>query len=196
MRQMSRRAAIGVLAAGGGLLGLGLFGGYMLRDLLGSTDGSTQTASNTPKPVGNGPMMGNVTAAEMTAYMELFHRHGELHRRVEIVPGGVRTVTEADASDLVEQLQAHVASMYVHLNSGIEVTCMSNSLPTLFRNFQRYSRVLTKTSKGVAVVETSDDPRIVSAIRSHAVEVTGFVDNGMPSMMNGMTGGGGMMGGA
>src|SRR6266700_8201552 len=55
-------------------------------------------------------------------------------------------------------------------------------LPALFRNSRRYRRSLTNTARGVAVVETSDDPR-VTAIRSHAAEVTGFVDDGMPAMM-------------
>jgi hypothetical protein len=41
----------------------------------------------------------------------------------------------------------------------------------------------------VAVAETSDDPRVTAAIRSHAAEVTGFVDDGMPAMMAGMMGG-------
>jgi hypothetical protein len=76
--------------------------------------------------------------------------------------------------------------MYTHLNQEAEVSCMSSSLPTLFRNSRRYRRSLTKTARGVAVVETSDDPRIVAAIRSHAAEVTGFVYDGMPAMMAGM----------
>ena len=66
-------------------------------------------------------------------------------------------------------------------------------LPALFRNSRRYRRSLTNTARGVAVVETSDDPR-VTAIRSHAAEVTGFVEDGMPAMMAGMIGSHGMMG--
>jgi len=133
-------------------------------------------------------MMGDVTQADMTTYTALFSRHTQLHRTVELIPGGVCTRTEADAPDLVAQLQAHVASMYTHLAQGTEVSCMSSSLPTLFRNSRRYRRALTNTAKGVAVAETSDDPRITAAIRSHAAEVTGFVDDGMPAMMAGMMG--------
>ena len=75
-----------------------------------------------------------------------------------------------------------------HLDEGAEVSCLSSSLPALFRNSRRYRRSLTYTAKGVAVVETSDDPRITAAIRSRAAEVTGFVDDGMPAMMAGTTG--------
>jgi len=43
--------------------------------------------------------------------MELFSRHTEFRRTVQLIPGGVRTVTEADDTALAAQLQAHVASM-------------------------------------------------------------------------------------
>ena len=75
---------------------------------------------------------------------------------------------------------------------------MSHSLPTLFRNAGSYRRQLTLTPTGVIAEETSDDPALTDAdaIRAHAREVTGFVRDGMPAMMQGMMGGpGGMMGG-
>jgi len=73
---------------------------------------------------------------------------------------------------------------------------MSQSLPTLFRNARGYRRQLTLTPTGIIAEETSDDPALTDAIRAHAREVTGFVRDGMPAMMQGMMGGpGGMMGG-
>jgi len=194
MKQLSRRTAIRVLAAGGGLLGAGLAGGYALHDLLGSARRPAPAAGGPVSPGTQDSMMGDVTRADMSTYMDMFRRHTQLHRTVELIPGGVRTITEADAPVLVAQLQAHEASMYTHLNQGAEVSCMSSSLPVLFRNSRRYRRSLTHTGKGVAVVETSDDPRITAAIRSHAAEVTGFVDDGMPAMMAGLMGGKPMMG--
>jgi len=134
-------------------------------------------------------MMGSATAADVHLYNDLFNRHSELRRTVDQIPGGVRTITESESPDLVAQLQAHVSSMYGHVNHGAEVTCMSNSLPTLFRNPSGYRRQLTLTAKGVTVTETSTDPRLTSAIRQHAQEVSGFVRDGMPAMMRGMMGG-------
>lgn len=78
--------------------------------------------------------------------------------------------------------------MYTHLNQDAEVTCMSSSLPTLFRNSNGYRRELTLTAKGVVVTETSTDPQLANAIRTHAQEVSGFVRDGMPAMMRGMMG--------
>lgn len=173
MRKMTRRALLRLIAAGGGVLGLGVAAGCGSRrrpDLMGSM------------------MMGSASAADMSTYMELFARHTEIRRTVEEIPGGVRTVTESDAPELVAQLQAHVASMYDHLGRGAEVTCMSRSLPTLFRHATGYRRRLTTTPKGVVVTETSTDPRLVRAIREHAEEVTGFVRDGMKAMMQGMMG--------
>jgi hypothetical protein len=183
MKQLSRRAAIRAAAAGGGLLGPGIAAGYAVRGR------PAPSASGRPGNGTQSSMMGDVTAADMSAYMDLFSRHAELRRTVQLVPGGVRTVTEAADPALTAQLQAHVASMYAHLNSGAEVSCMSSSLPVLFRNSRRYRRSLTNTARGVAVTETSGDPRIAAAIRAHAAEVTGFVKDGMPAMTAGMPGG-------
>ena len=168
--RITRRTALGTLLAGGGLLAIGLFGSYLLRGMM------------------NGRMMGSASSTDLSTYTDLFNRHTELRRNVEEIPGGVRTTTESDAPDLVAQLQAHVSSMYGHVNQRAEVTCMSDSLPTLFRNASGYHRQLTFTSNGVTVAETSSDQAVTSAIRAHAQEVSGFVRDGMPAMMRGMMG--------
>lgn len=142
----------------------------------------------------DGGMMG-ASPADMSLYMDMFNRHTEITRTVEEIPGGVRTTTQSNAPDLAAQLHAHVSSMYSHLDQGSEVMCMSQSLPTLFRNAGGYRRQLTLTPTGVIAEETSDDPALTETIRAHAREVTGFVRDGMPAMMRGMMGPGGMMGG-
>ena len=179
MTRITRRAALGLLAAGGAFIGLGVAGGYLLRDALKSVAGGGMMGSG---------MMGSATQADMSSYVNLFDRHTEIMRKVEVIDGGVRTTTESDAADLIGQLQTHVSSMYTHLNQHAEVTCMSSSLPTLFRNSNGYRRELTLTAKGVVVTETSTDPKLASAIRAHAQEVSGFVRDGMPAMMRGMMG--------
>jgi hypothetical protein len=131
-------------------------------------------------------MMGSATRADMSTYMDMFNRHHEITRVVREIPGGVRTTTESDAPDLVAKLQAHVSSMYTHLAQGAEVSCMSPNLPTLFRHHDDYQRRLAFTSKGVIAEETSTNPAIAHTIQAHAREVTGFVAEGMPAMMNQM----------
>jgi hypothetical protein len=178
MDRVTRRTAITVFGAGGGLLALG----YLLGRSVGST------APDTATPTAGGGMMGSATRADMAAYMDMFHRHREISRTVEEIPGGVRTTTEARSSDLAAQLQAHVSSMYAHLEERAEVSCMSPTLPTLFRHTGDYRRQLTLTPHGVTVVETAGDPDLTRVIRAHAHEITGFVRDGMPAMMDQMMG--------
>src|SRR5260370_13107180 len=140
-----------MFAAGGALVGLGLASGYLLRDALKSMGGGGMMGSG---------MMGSATQADMSSYMELFDRHNELRRPVEAIDGGVRTTTESDAPDLIPLLQPHVSSMYTHLNQRAEVTCMSSSLPTLFRNSTSDRRELRTTAMRVVVSETSTDTAI------------------------------------
>ena len=134
----------------------------------------------------------------MGVYMEMFMRHNEIRRTVEEIPGGVRTTTESDSPDLATLLHRHVPSMYSHLDQSVEIMCMSQSLPTLFRRASDYHRQIALTPTGVVAVETADDPNLTLAIRAHAREVSGFVTEGMPAMMQGMMGGmmgpGGLMG--
>jgi hypothetical protein len=183
MTKISRRAALAMLATGGGLLGLG----YVLRSIIVDEPSSNRA----------GPGMMGIDSRDMRTYMEMFNRHSEIRRGVEDIPGGVRTTTESDSPDLVAKLQAHVSSMYSHIDQRAEVSCMSQSLPTLFLRAPDYQRQLTFTPEGVVAVETAGDPNLTQAIRDHAREVTGFVVEGMPAMMDEMMDGmmdDGMMG--
>jgi hypothetical protein len=184
-RTITRRTALAALgtAAAGSVLGLG----YLLRSI------SHSPGVRLADGPGGGGMMG-VGTVDMRTYMEMFGRHTEINRTVQEIPGGVRTTTESNSPELAAQLQAHVTNMYSRLGEGAEVMCMSQSLPTLFRNASGYRRQLTLTPTGVVAEETADDPVIIQAIRDHAREVTGFVRDGMPAMMRQMMGAGGMMG--
>ena len=184
MARFTRRAALAALGASAAMSI-----GYALRGILGSPVLRIRLT--------DGGMMG-ASPADMSLYMDMFNRHTEITRTVEEIPGGIRTTTQSTSPDLVAQLQAHVSSMYSHLDQGAEVMCMSGSLHTLFRHANGYRRQLTFTPTGVIAEETADDPALTQAIRAHAREVTGFVHDGMPPMMRGMMGSGmmgpGMMG--
>ena len=187
MAPLNRRQVLAMLGAGGGLLAVG----YALRGIIGAP--GLHPLSNRVAHA-DGPGFGGATSMDMSMYMEMFSRHSEIRRTVEEIPGGVRTTTESDSPDLAALLHQHVPSMYSHLDQGGEIMCMSQSLPTLFRRASDYHRQITLTPTGVVAVETADDPNLTQAIRAHAREVTGFVTEGMPAMMQGMMGAGGMMG--
>jgi hypothetical protein len=63
---------------------------------------------------------------------------------------------------------------------------MSRSVPAMFAQSAHYQRKLEATSKGVAVIETADEPAMVAVIKDHAREINDFVRDGMPAMMRGM----------
>ncbi len=193
MAKVTRRSALTMLGAGGGLLGLGYAAhAGVFKALFGPMAGGGEQMGSPgmmgPSMMGGGSMMGSATTMDMSTYMDMFNRHNEISRTVEEIPGGVRTTTTSDSPDLVAQLQAHVSAMYVHLDDGAEVTCMSQSLPTLFRRAPDYQRALTFIATGVIAVETARDPGVTRAIRAHAREVSGFVSVGMPAMMQQMMG--------
>src|ERR1700756_2933706 len=162
--RLTRRTALAAL----GLLGAGsvLAVRYGVRGVFESP------ASGLKIRLTDGGMMG-VDMADMSRYMDMFNRHQQISRTVEEIPGGVRTITQSASPDLAAQLHAHVSSMYSHVDQGVEVSCMSPNLPTLFRNASGYRRQLTLTPTGVIAEETSDDPNLTQVIRAHAQEVTG-----------------------
>jgi len=175
-REMLRAlAALGSLA--GSLVALGCAGPAAARSAV------SPSASDSGGMMAGGGMMGAATTADMSSYMDMFDQHTKIRRTVELIPGGVRTTAESDDPALAGRIRSHVRSMYQHLSQSQEVTCMSPTLPTLFRNASGYKRQLTITSKGVQVTETSDDPQLAQMIQGHANEVTGFVQDGMPAMM-------------
>lgn len=189
MAEFTRRAALAAFGA----LGVGSVLG--LRAVRRSMLAPRSTAIRLTDGCG---FMG-ADSVDMSRYMEMFNRHQEISRVVEEIPGGVRTTTQSNSPELAAQLQAHVSSMYSRLDQGTEVRCMSQSLPTLFRRATGYRRQITLTATGVIAEETAEDPALTDAIRAHAREVTGFVQQGMPAMMQQMMGGcmmgpGGMMG--
>ena len=158
MARLTRRAALATLGAlgAGSVLGLRYAGRSIFEPpptAIRLTDG--------------GGFMG-ADPGDMSRYMEMFMRHNELNRVVQEIPGGVRTTTQSNSSELAAQLKAHVSSMYSHLDQGAEVSCMSQSLPTLFRQAGGYRRQLTLTPTGVIAEETADDPALTQAIRAHA----------------------------
>ena len=184
MASISRRTALAALGAGGAAVALG----YVIRFRWPATPVEFADGGDDGTTVPG--MMGNVGPVYMSLYMDMFNRHNEISRTVEEIPGGVRTTTQSDSPELAAQLKTHVSSMYSRLDQNAEVTCMSRTLPTLFRSSGGYRRRLTITPTGVIAEETADDPALTQTIRAHAQEVTGFVDRGMRAMM----GSGGMMG--
>ena len=131
-------------------------------------------------------MMGG--GGDMNIIHQLFANRGQIHRTVKEIPNGIQAVTESDDPNVTALIQSHVPKMYQRIDNGqtFPMIRMVATLPTMFSNANRYQRQYELTSKGIIVTETSDDREMLDVIREHAREVTGFVEEGMPAMMENM----------
>ena len=135
-----------------------------------------------------GEMMspGNM-AGPMRTGMDLFRAHDAMHRTVRDIPGGIEATTVSADPRVAALIKEHVSSMYARLDENRPFPYpMSRSVPAMFANRTSYRRKLTLLPNGIAVAEVSDEPEMTRVIRAHAVEITGFVRDGMPAMMRGM----------
>lgn len=132
----------------------------------------------------DGDMMGG-NRQDMGIVHQLFANHSRIRRTVKEIPGGVRTVTESDIPQITALIQAHVQSMHRRVDEGRRFAMMSRTLPIMFRNANRYERKFELTPKGIVVTKTSDDPNLVTVLREHSREVSGFVEGGKPWMGGG-----------
>ena len=131
-------------------------------------------------------MMGG--GGDMNIIHQLFANRGQIHRTVKEIPNGIQAVTESDDPNVTALIQSHVPKMYQRIDNGqtFPMIRMVATLPTMFSNANRYQRQYELTSKGIIVTETSDDREMLDVIREHAREVTGFVEEGMPAMIENM----------
>lgn len=135
---------------------------------------------------GMGPMggmmgPGSATPAERQDLHALLFQHQGLTRTVDLLPNGIRTLTQSDDPQLAEALRRHVADMVRRLDAGDDPGLPIES-PTLRSLFPAGARIVTRyepTASGVAVLQTSDDPAVAKALQTHAAEVSDLVDRGM-----------------
>ena len=132
----------------------------------------------------DGGMMGG-KRQDMQIVHQLFANHSLIRRTVEEIPGGVRTVTESDIPQVTSLIQAHVQSMHQRVDEGRWFAMMSRTLPTMFRNANRYQREFELTPKGIVVTKTSDDPNLVAVLQEHSREISDYVARGNPWMGGG-----------
>jgi hypothetical protein len=127
---------------------------------------------------------GEVMNGDMAIIHQLFADRNQIHRTVEEIPGGMRSLTESDNRQVAALIKQHVASMYKRLEDGREFSMMnmSRTIPIMFRNADRYQRQFAQTATGLVVTETSKNSDMTNLIREHAREVDRFIAEGMPGM--------------
>ena len=147
-----------------------------------------------------GIMGGRDSAAgeDMSAIHELVANHDQIRRRVTNLADGIRTVTESDDPQIARLIKEHVASMGERVRAGkmLGVPIESPAVHAIYANKDKIRTTAEPTEKGVIVVQTSTDPKIIALLQEHAVEVSDLVRGGMTAMHVAMmrNHGGGMRG--
>ena len=117
---------------------------------------------------------------------EIFHflleHRTDIHRTVTSLPNGVETLTESDDPTIVDKLQAHVQAMSRRVEEQRPIHRRDPLFAELFAHADKIEMQLEPTSKGIKVIETSDDPYVVQLIQAHAEVVSLFVKNGWSEM--------------
>lgn len=126
----------------------------------------------------------DATPEESAELAVMFRNFERITRSVTNLPNGIRTVTFAEDDDLMAVITSHVTGMIGRVADGRDPQVMIQS-PTLDIFFARGERITTEievTEEGIVVLQTSDDPEVVEALRTHAAEVTAMVDRGMAAV--------------
>jgi hypothetical protein len=138
---------------------------------------------------GMGPGMMGMThdSAAMALMMgshQLVMNHDRIKRTVTNLPNGVRTVTESEDPHVAALIKEHVATTVQRVQKGDDprLPMETPAVHTIFTNNEKIRTSTETTTKGVVVVQTSDDSATVAALQKHAAEVSELVEGGMAAM--------------
>lgn len=142
------------------------------------------------KGKGQGKGLGKVKGqnqGEMAKDQDVFHylldHRKEITRKVLNHEKGVETLTESDNPEVAKVIKIHVASMSDRMAKGNGIRLRDPLFAALFQNYKKVQMKAIETPKGVKVIESSDDPRVVTMIQAHAKVVSAFIEIGYPEAM-------------
>lgn len=126
----------------------------------------------------------NATPTESAELAAMFRNFETFEREVTNLPNGIRTVTRSSNDDVMAQLVSHVTGMIERVENGDDPKIIIQS-PTLDIFFTRGDGIQSEidvTDEGIVVVQTSQDPELVTALQVHAEEVSQMADRGMQAI--------------
>lgn len=127
-------------------------------------------------------MMGQGQMQNMQTIHALFDHHDKITRTVKNTEDGVETLTESDDPKVQALIAEHAWAMQKLLENRQPIRQWDPLFAELFKHADKIKMQITRTAKGVKVVETSSDAYVVKLVQAHAQGVSEFVKEGMPSM--------------
>jgi hypothetical protein len=136
---------------------------------------------------GLGPQRGGMGQGEkqrrdMQTIHALFNDHQKITRTVKQLANGVETITESDDPKVQGMIAEHVWAMQKRLEKKQPIRMWDPLFVELFKHADKIKMQISKTPKGMKVVETAEDPYVVKLIQAHAAGVSEFVSAGSSVM--------------
>ena len=126
----------------------------------------------------------DASPAESAELGVMFASFQTLSREVTDLPNGIHTVTRSSDPAVMDALVSHVHGMIGRVEQGRDPQIFIQS-PTLDIFFARPEAIVTEidvTDEGIVVTQTSDDPDMVTALHTHAAEVSAMAERGMDAV--------------
>ncbi len=149
----------------GACCGMGSGGGR------GVAAGENQGSATAPHGMG-------MSVEEHDNILALLSHHASITRKVEQIPGGVKTTTTSSRPELVDILRSHVRQMSSHLEQGQPVRMWDPVFRDIFAHHDEIHLATKDVEGGIEVIETSENSEVVPLIRAHASKVNEFVAQG------------------
>ncbi len=112
-------------------------------------------------------------------FHELLARHDAIDRKVQDIPGGVRTLTTSKDPQIAALIQLHVRQMAARYDAGMPVRNWDPLFTELLKHYDKVALTIEDVPDGLRVTETSEDPQVTLLIRQHAHRgVSEFVERG------------------
>ncbi len=119
-------------------------------------------------------------AYDQAIFHSLLENHASIRREVKILPNGAEATTESDDPQIAAKLYEHVTAMKGRLHDGRRVRQWDPLYVAMFDEAKHVDLEITRTDKGIRVLETSKDPYVAELIKKHAAAVSGFANEGFP----------------
>ncbi|MEQ9066725.1 MAG: hypothetical protein RLO18_08380, partial [Gimesia chilikensis] len=91
----------------------------------------------------------------------LLTNHQKIRRDVQLLPNGVKTLTESDDPQVAAKIREHVYWMKERVEKQQPIRMRDPLFAELFKHARQIKMVTENTPKGVRVIETSENPYVV-----------------------------------
>ena len=126
----------------------------------------------------------NATPEESAELALLFRNFDTITREVENLPNGIRTVTRSTDRAVMDALVNHSVGMIDRVGQldDPEILIQSPTLDIFFLHGNEIWSDASLEDEGLVIVQTSDNPQMVTALQTHAAEVTAMTQRGMQAV--------------